>query len=338
MLKIIQILTLLQGLLLLTILITKKNEFKRVNFWLLIACIVSVMLFAIGDDTHNLFVEKSNWYAFYDILIVTNFFLLIKYHNSNKTKFDKKDLLYFIPYILFVSGQFIEHNLGFHDNLIVLLVTIIVAIVVLGYLVLMIIKLFVAKEERWMLFFVLPYTLIFVIERIVDMVTVNHDSIPFFESYGIIGLSAFILYILLFKLVISPKQVIPHSNNSKYKTSGLRQTEVENYTKQLIHLFEKEKVFKNGKITVNEVAQKLNIPRQYLSEILNVHLKSNFQDFLNKYRVEEFILCLSNEEYKNYSMLGIAKEAGFNSKTAFYTSFKKMKGMTPSEFKKQMSN
>ena len=97
-----------------------------------------------------------------------------------------------------------------------------------------------------------------------------------------------------------------------------------------------EKLFKNYKLTANDVAKQLNIPRQHLSEILNVHMKTGFQDFLNQYRVEEFIACLQNETYNNYTLLGIANEVGFSSKSSFNTIFKKLKGMTPSQYKKHL--
>ncbi|MDD7888125.1 AraC family transcriptional regulator, partial [Flavivirga sp. 57AJ16] len=88
--------------------------------------------------------------------------------------------------------------------------------------------------------------------------------------------------------------------------------------------------------TVNLVAQRMGIPRQYLSEVLNVYLKSNFQDCMNKYRAEEFVACLKDDRFRNYSIMGIANEVGFKSKSSFNTTFKKIYGVTPSEFKKTL--
>ena len=96
-----------------------------------------------------------------------------------------------------------------------------------------------------------------------------------------------------------------------------------------------KQIFKNQKLNVNEVANQLGIPRQHLSEILNVHMGVRFQDLLNQYRVEEFIKCLHQENYKNYTLLGIATEVGFSSKSSFNSTFKKLKGVTPSQYKKQ---
>ncbi len=141
---------------------------------------------------------------------------------------------------------------------------------------------------------------------------------------------------MLYKFITAPKDVLPKSTISKYKTSSLQPKNVEKYKTELLHLMTEEKLFKNNKLTVNDVAKQLNIPRQHLSEILNVHMKIGFQDLLNQYRVEEFIECLQSETYKNYTLLAIANEVGFSSKSSFNTIFKKLKGMTPSQYKKQL--
>jgi AraC-like DNA-binding protein len=57
---------------------------------------------------------------------------------------------------------------------------------------------------------------------------------------------------------------------------------------------------------------------------------------MNKYRAEEFVECLKDEKFKNYSIMGIANEVGFKSKSSFNTTFKKIYGVTPSEFKKTL--
>ena len=78
------------------------------------------------------------------------------------------------------------------------------------------------------------------------------------------------------------------------------------------------------------------MPRQHISEVLNVHMNVSFQDFINEYRVNAFINCLQKEQYAHYTLFGIANEVGFNSKSSFNTTFKKIKGLTPSEFKKTL--
>ena len=88
--------------------------------------------------------------------------------------------------------------------------------------------------------------------------------------------------------------------------------------------------------SLTSLSQELEIPKQYISEILNVHLRTSFQDFVNGYRVNAFIACLGEEQYEHFTLMGIASEVGFNSKSSFYSIFKKHQGLTPSEYKKTM--
>ncbi|WP_243846557.1 helix-turn-helix domain-containing protein [Wenyingzhuangia heitensis] len=87
---------------------------------------------------------------------------------------------------------------------------------------------------------------------------------------------------------------------------------------------------------MDQVSKKLNIPRQYISEILNIHMNISFQDFINQYRVDEFISRLKNNQNNHFTLLAIAMEVGFSSKSSFNSTFKKIKGLTPSEYKKTL--
>ena len=65
-------------------------------------------------------------------------------------------------------------------------------------------------------------------------------------------------------------------------------------------------------------------------------MNTNFQDFINEYRVEEFINRLKNDQNNHFTLLGIATDVGFNSKSTFNAIFKKFKGLTPTQFKKNL--
>lgn len=332
MLKTIQIITLLQGFFLLLVLIKRKQEFKRLNFWLLVCAILSVQAYALGDDDFNLFVDNADWYFFYDILFITFFMLLIRYRKDKTGVFKRKDFLLFIPYFLFVLTQFIDNSIGLNREVIIT-VGVTSSVAMAGYLVYIFIKI-IENKEKWIIYFMIPFTLMFVADRLSNVIMNQHDSIPFLESYGVIGLSAVLFYIILYKLILTPSDVIPKIEEKKYKISSIDKDQVERYKKQLIELFEKDRIYLNNKLTVSDVAKELKITRQQLSEILSMHLNTNFQDFLNTYRIEAFISCLKDPQYKNLTLLGVANQVGFNSKTSFYTTFKKIKGVTPAVYKK----
>ncbi|MBO6606894.1 AraC family transcriptional regulator [Psychroserpens sp.] len=335
MLKTIQIIALLQGFFLIFILLRHKRDYKDVNFKLLLGCILSVILYTIGDDDYNLFVNDSDWFLFHDTLIITFFFLFVRYYKSNKDKFNYNDLWFFTPYLLYIGFNAVKAYTTLNEFILFKIGKGIIEFSFMIMLIYTIYDIIKTKKEKWLLIFIAPLTLIFIIDELAFFATNSEDSPFFLDSYGILLAAIFLFYYVLYKLIIAPKDVLPKSETSKYKTSSLNAKNIEINRSELLRLMTEEKLFKNRDLTVIDVANQLNIPRQHLSEILNVHMKTGFQDLLNQYRIEEFIKCLENDTYKNYTLLGIANEVGFSSKSTFNTTFKKLKGMTPSQYKQR---
>ena len=113
------------------------------------------------------------------------------------------------------------------------------------------------------------------------------------------------------------------------------QSSVNHYFTQMIHLFEEENIYRNPNLSRADIAERLDISVGYLSQIINEQSDKNIPDYLNYYRVEEVKKMLLDPDFDQYSLLAIGFEAGFNSKTAFYTAFKKETGTTPANFKKE---
>ncbi len=103
------------------------------------------------------------------------------------------------------------------------------------------------------------------------------------------------------------------------------------------HLMQSEQPFLNPKLTLPDLAEKLHTNVHTLSKVINEGFGKNFNDFVNSYRVEEFKRRVLIEPYKNQTFLAIALSVGFNSKTAFNRSFKKLTEITPREYIKQQS-
>jgi AraC-like DNA-binding protein len=94
-----------------------------------------------------------------------------------------------------------------------------------------------------------------------------------------------------------------------------------------------EKLYLERELSLGETANKLGIHAHHLSKLLNVQLGVNFFEFVNEYRVDEFKRLASNPENKHISLLGLAMDAGFNSKATFNRFFKISTGLTPSDFR-----
>jgi AraC-like DNA-binding protein len=121
----------------------------------------------------------------------------------------------------------------------------------------------------------------------------------------------------------------------KYERSGLKESDAEKYLNRLLRYMETKKPYLDVDLTIQDIAQALNIPRHYLTQVINEKLNKNFYQFINEYRVEEVKSLLKDIDYHKYTMTAIAFEAGFNSKSAFNSVFKEITGMTPSEYREK---
>jgi AraC-like DNA-binding protein len=104
---------------------------------------------------------------------------------------------------------------------------------------------------------------------------------------------------------------------------------------KLVLWFEKDKVYLNPQLDLRMVSEYLGISPNYVSKIINSHYNHNFSEFINSYRIEETKKMLISKEFNQYTILSIALESGFNSRTAFYYSFKKQTGMSPSKYREE---
>ncbi|WP_178989587.1 helix-turn-helix domain-containing protein [Winogradskyella schleiferi] len=107
---------------------------------------------------------------------------------------------------------------------------------------------------------------------------------------------------------------------------------------RLKQFLENEKRFLDSSLTLEKTADALELSQGHLSKIINKELGISFKDYINTLRVEEAKSYLQDEDFSNYTLVAIGLEAGFNSKSAFNTSFKKITGETPSQFKQKHNN
>ncbi|HMR15475.1 helix-turn-helix domain-containing protein [Mariniflexile maritimum] len=98
------------------------------------------------------------------------------------------------------------------------------------------------------------------------------------------------------------------------------------------------KLHLNPALSLQILSQELNLSEGYISQLINKNSGLNFNDYINLLRVNDAKEMLVNKEYKNYTIVAIGLEAGFNSKSSFYTAFKKFTGKTPVEYKKDVRN
>jgi putative ABC transport system permease protein len=98
------------------------------------------------------------------------------------------------------------------------------------------------------------------------------------------------------------------------------------------------RLYEDPELTLTTLAAKLAIHPHDLSRMINMGLEKNFSDFINEFRVRDIARKMQDPAYDQLTLLGIAYESGFNSKTTFNRVFKEMTGKTPAEYKNSLKN
>ncbi len=167
--------------------------------------------------------------------------------------------------------------------------------------------------------------------------------------------TSFYLYIALFTLLLFPaflihsvgywtikESVIVNGNgagssNGRYQGYKLTNSKANNLQRQLLDLMETEKIYRDSGAGLLEISKRLSVNPSYLSQLVNEELECSFTDFVNSYRIDETKRMLTDKKYDHLCLLGIAMEAGFNTKNTFTRVFKRHTGQTPSYFRKTQS-
>ncbi len=96
----------------------------------------------------------------------------------------------------------------------------------------------------------------------------------------------------------------------------------------------KEKKYSFTDVNLNSIAEHFEISPGYLSKLINQHVQKRFNDYINELRINDAKKMLTHSDYKNYTIESIGIECGFRSKSNFYSTFKKITGYTPNQYKK----
>lgn len=151
--------------------------------------------------------------------------------------------------------------------------------------------------------------------------------------------SAVTLYVILVgflgirqgRIFTSP-DVTPPEPKEKYARSGLKESQSDLLFNQLQKLMETEAMYKQNDLSNAQLAETLEVHVNTLSQVINERTGNNFYDFVNGYRVAEFKRLLDDPKNHKLTLLSLAYDCGFNSKSSFNRYFKKATGLTPSQY------
>ncbi|MHC8949809.1 helix-turn-helix domain-containing protein [Sphingobacterium hungaricum] len=165
-------------------------------------------------------------------------------------------------------------------------------------------------------------------------------SVIYFVPIGYFAVTLYMAYSVTSQKNIDEKDVRISADASGNKSSNerLHADQVELVMQRVDQYMQAEKVFLDPALNLTALATALELTTHELSYVINTGFKKNFYQFVNEMRVDEAKKLLMSKEHRHLDMIGIATLAGFNSKTTFNTTFKRITGETPTEFYKENQN
>ncbi len=147
--------------------------------------------------------------------------------------------------------------------------------------------------------------------------------------YLVNGIMVFSVGYILYKDPKFLKQI-----RKKYFSSNLDKKHMSAIHKKIEVSFKKEELFLQNNLTVKTLGRNLNEKHYHISQTFSEYIKENFNDYVNKHRIEYAKNLLRDPEYAPYKIEAIALESGFNNKVTFYKAFTKFNDDTPSKYRK----
>lgn len=293
-------------------------------------------------------------------------YLYIKYLISGVNKFKPFDLVHFLPfmfisfYVLFLSYYNPKFSNLLYSNgdiglLLIVFGVISIAIFTLyGYYTIHLLNKYRKTVDnlysfhntnvslKWVWTLVLIFYSYYFLAIIINGLNKAFE-IDFRMSNILIPVYTFFIYTISFRGYVQPKllaqkeETEDNKPTESYQKSGLKKSDADKYAKMITKLMQEEKLWLNPEVNLKEISQHSEIQQHYITQVLNEQLNKNLYTFVNEFRTNEVIRLFNDKKYNNWSIIAIAFESGFNSKSSFNTFFKKFTGKTPSEYRKELS-
>ena len=152
--------------------------------------------------------------------------------------------------------------------------------------------------------------------------------------YFPLALFTFIIYAIAYLVIVRPERIIS-LNVFKLRSINLNNSPA--IADSLNKLMLEEKPYLNSSLKYSEIAHKLGISTRLLTEVLKKEMGVSFNDYINSFRINEVQDRIASKKHEQFTLLSIALDSGFSSKSSFNRVFKKQTGLTPTEYINQNS-
>ncbi len=323
--------------------------FSNLQYWFIDTGIIPRHKY---DNNNLLFIP-------FEFLMLPFFFLFVKSYLDKKIK--RHEYILFIPFLLsmiyLLVRNFLNDDLAIIKifNLVVEYISIIfsMTIIVLVFRLLIVYQKSHSKyniydvtiKTQWLKRILFLGILLCVLWGISLSIFKNLFNEGYYYLYPLwIGMSILIYWIgysaiLQKHLYQERKEIRSKISLKSYEKSLIIAKEEKSATYSKINTFIIDsKLHLDPSLSLKTLSKKLSLSEGYISQLINKNSSLNFNDYINSLRINDAKAMLTNIEYENYTIIAIGLEAGFNSKSSFYTAFKKLTGKTPIEYKKGVRN
>lgn len=194
------------------------------------------------------------------------------------------------------------------------------------------------QNLSWIRFFISVFAAVYIIMFLLCTIFI---AVDYMVSFLILGVVVSVgIFILGYQGLRQTEIITMELPLKKAKTEPAELTKkfVQSLATQLNTLMKEEKIFTDPELNLDDLAKKLAVSRNTLSQFIRDYHKTSFFDYITRLRVEEMKRLLLDAEKEYMTIVALSNEAGFNSKPTLNRIFKQYTGMSPSEFRRRNSS
>lgn len=193
------------------------------------------------------------------------------------------------------------------------------------------------KELQWLQYLTLGMGTIWIIAIFFDSSIIFFAVVIFVLFIGFFGINQMNIFNKPIESVTTVQRNTDSREVKRYQKSGLNESMSIDIYSRLQNLMKNDLLFKDNELTLSDLAKKLNVHSNHVSQVINEKEQKNFYYYINSLRIQEFIRIATLPENEKYTLLSIAYDCGFNSKSTFNKHFKIVTGKTPTDYFKNYS-